>query len=58
MILSELKSVIAQNCEEYNSYNVLYKTSMGANHISCSNCFNYVKEKCTKGLHDEIKGSL
>lgn len=58
MILSELKSVIAQNCEEYNAYNFLYKTSMGENHISCFNCSNFIKETCSKGLHDKIKAKL
>jgi hypothetical protein len=58
MILNELKSVIAQNCEEYYPYNTLYKMSAGANRISCANCTNYIGEKCAKDLHDNMKLKL
>jgi ribosomal protein L19E len=58
MISGELKSVIAQNCEEYDSYSTLYKMSMGAHYRSCSNCCNYVQERCNKNLQDEMKTKL
>lgn len=58
MTFSELKSIIAQNCEEYNSYNILHLISMGAQYRTCSNCSNYIKEKCIKGLQDEMKEKL
>lgn len=58
MISIELKNVIAQNCEEYDSYYAFHRVGMGAHHRSCSNCTNYVKDMCTKGLHDEMKAKI
>jgi len=59
MISSELKMRVANNC---NSYSPIYymglMNSITYGSESCSGCINYVKEKCTQGLFDEIRETI
>lgn len=56
MVSSEMKMRVAHNCHEYrprNEFRLMNSITFGSE--SCSSCINYVSEKCTKGLFDEIR---
>lgn len=55
MVSSEIKIRVAQNCHEYRPrYYMGLMSSITYGAESCSSCVNYVKQKCTEGLFDEI----
>ncbi|WP_010241361.1 hypothetical protein [Clostridium arbusti] len=55
MLNSEMKNVIAENCESYETKFKIVTMSVGRLNESCSNCINFRGEKCTKGLFNEMK---
>lgn len=56
MVSSEMKIRVAQNCQGYNpKYEMGLMNSISYGSETCSSCVNYVREKCTVGLFDEIK---
>ncbi|SMC29450.1 hypothetical protein SAMN02745134_03901 [Clostridium acidisoli DSM 12555] len=55
MIENEMKSVVAENCEEYNPKLKISAMSVGKSCNSCGNCVNFKGEKCVKGLYEDIK---
>ena len=55
MISNELKMRVAQNCHGYRSKYVLALiNSITYGSENCNSCVNYVREKCTEGLFDEV----
>ena len=58
MISSELKMMVAQNCSSYEGKSAIFMSSLGSLSESCSNCSNYIREKCSKNLFDEIKETI
>jgi len=55
MIESEMKNIVAENCDAYQPK---YKTvimSVGRFSESCGNCTNFKGAKCSKGLFDGAK---
>jgi len=56
MVSSEIKMRVAQNCHGYRpKYYMGLMNSITYGSESCSSCVNYVNEKCTEGLFDEIR---
>ena len=56
MVSSEIKMRVAQNCHGYKTrYDMGFINSITYGSESCSSCVNYVKEKCTEELFDEIR---
>ena len=56
MVTNEMKMRVAQNCHGYRSkYDLQLINSITYESESCSSCINYVREKCTEGLFDEIR---
>lgn len=55
MVSSELKMMVAQNCSGYSSRLALFMESIGNLSGSCSNCSNYIRGRCVKGLFDDIR---
>lgn len=55
MVSSELKMMVAQNCSGYNPRLALFIESIGNLSESCSNCSNYIRGRCVKGLFDDIR---
>ncbi|MBU3130612.1 hypothetical protein LGL55_24330 [Clostridium tagluense] len=56
MVSSEIKMRVAQNCNGYRPvYYMRLMNSITYGSESCSSCVNYVREKCTEGLFDEIR---
>jgi len=47
--------LVAQNCIEYNPMHIISLLSVSAPLESCTNCKNFIKGKCSKELHNEIK---
>jgi hypothetical protein len=58
MIASELTSVIAENCPEYDPHYAHTLIEMSAMAGNCNSCANFAKGKCMKNLLDEIKNQL
>ena len=59
MVSSDIKMRVAQNCHGYrNIYYMGLMNSISYESESCSSCVNYVKEKCTEGLFDEIREKI
>ncbi len=58
MVSSELKMIVAQNCQGYNPRSAYSMSLMGSLSESCSNCSNYVRGKCVKNLFDNIAGDI
>lgn len=54
MISNEVKMVVAQNCNEYESKYLISLISMSNFSGSCDSCISYMKGKCSKELFDEI----
>ncbi|KEI04747.1 hypothetical protein IRP63_00255 [Clostridium botulinum] len=54
MISSSMKMVVAQNCIGYDPKYTIALLSMVSSSESCSNCKNFIKGKCIKGLFDEV----
>lgn len=55
MVSSEMKMRVAQNCHGYRSkHDLELINSITYESESCSSCANYVRERCTDGLFDEI----
>ena len=55
MVSSEMKIRVAQNCHKYKPrYELGFMNSISYGSESCNSCVNYVREKCTEGLFDEI----
>jgi hypothetical protein len=55
MIGSEMKNIIAENCEAYEPKYKIVTMSVGRLSESCGNCTNFKREKCSKGLFDGAK---
>ena len=53
MISSELKMMVAENCSCYES-RVVTMASIGGLSESCSNCSNYIRGVCLRGLFKDI----
>lgn len=58
MIVSEAKSLVGENCSEYDSKNILSKSSMTNLAQSCISCSSYVNGRCTKDLFNKIYEAL
>lgn len=59
MVSSEIKMRVAQNCHGYRArYYKGLMSSITYGSESCSSCVNYVKEKCAKGLFEEIRETI
>lgn len=55
MIDMEMKNVIAENCNEFETKFDLLTMSAGRINASCNNCANFKGERCSKGLYDGIR---
>ena len=55
MVSNEMKMRVAQNCQEYRSkHDLELINSISYESESCNDCVNYISERCTQGLFDEI----
>ena len=54
MVSSELKMMVAQNCASYSPRSAQGMASIGNLSESCSNCSNYIRGRCVKGLFENI----
>ncbi|MCB2291807.1 hypothetical protein LGK97_19020 [Clostridium sp. CS001] len=56
MVSDDVKMRVAQNCHKYRSINDLELINMITYEAeSCNSCINYIRERCTEGLFDEIR---
>lgn len=55
MLDSEMKNIIAQNCNSYETKFQIINMSVGRLSESCSNCINFKRDVCSKGLFNEMK---
>lgn len=52
-MFNDTKSLVGENCLEYDSKYVLIKGSMTHLAQSCINCTNYVSGQCSKDLFNQ-----
>jgi len=55
MLESEIKNIIAQNCNSYETKFKIINMSVGRLCESCNNCINFRGDICSKGLFNEMK---
>jgi len=58
MVSSELKMMVAQNCFDYDTRSAVAMASLGNLSESCSNCSNYIRGRCVKGLFEDILDTI
>lgn len=58
MIFDEVKSLVGENCPEYDSKNIFYKANMTNLARNCINCFNYHNGQCIKKLFNQLYNNL
>lgn len=58
MVSEELKSVVAQNCEEYAAPLDVRLLSNSSSSVSCENCSNYSGGQCSKESFQRIADML
>lgn len=58
MVSNEMKSIIAENCPEYEGKYVLSMLSMGSMSESCNNCENFKGGHCVKDLLDPLREKI
>lgn len=58
MISIQDKMIVAENCKEYKPKNYIEGLKVSYLSNSCSNCVNFVNERCSKKLFDEIEGII
>ncbi len=58
MLFNDTKSLVGENCLEYDSKYVLTKGGMTHLAQSCINCTNYINGQCSKDLFDKAYESL
>ena len=59
MVSNEIKMRVAENCHKYKPrYYMGLMNSISYGSESCVSCVNYVKEKCTQGLFQEIMETI
>jgi len=58
MVSSEIKMMVAQNCHGYIPRSVSFMEIFGNLSESCSNCSNYIRGNCVKGLFDDIRDTI
>lgn len=54
MISIQEKMLVAENCEEYKSKIPILNESVSAISQGCNTCVNYINDKCTKRLFEQI----
>lgn len=55
MIHSEIKNIVAENCNAYETKFKIINMSVGRLNESCNNCINFRNDKCLKDLFNEMK---
>ncbi|ADK13196.1 MULTISPECIES: hypothetical protein [Clostridium] len=55
MISAQDKRIVAENCKEYESKNSILGLQVSYISGSCSNCVNFVNNKCSKDLLYKIE---
>jgi hypothetical protein len=58
MMFNDTKSLVGENCLEYDSKYVLAKGSMTHLAQSCLSCTNYTNGQCSKDLFNQAYESL
>lgn len=58
MFVSDEKSLVGENCPEYDSKYIFHNMSNTNLARNCIGCSNYNNGKCTKGLFNEIYETL
>lgn len=58
MLFEDTKSLVGENCSEYDSKSIFYKAKMTNLARNCISCYNYVNGNCTKNLFQEIYENL
>lgn len=58
MIADEAKSLVGENCSEYDSKYIFHNASNTNLAHNCVSCSNYINGKCIKNLFDELYESL
>lgn len=55
MVSMYQKIIVAENCDEYQSRNYVLNSQISYISHGCSDCINYVNNKCTRELFEEIE---
>lgn len=58
MISIQEKMLVAENCEEYKSKFYTLNAGMSAISQGCNTCVNYINDKCTKELFEQIEKKI
>lgn len=58
MISTQEKMLVAENCEEYKSKVYTLNAEMRAISQGCNTCVNYMNDRCTKELFEQIEEKI
>lgn len=58
MYYDEVKSIVGQNCEEYEPSDLFSMMSMSSSSVSCNMCSYFKDNKCEKGLFESLKNTI
>lgn len=58
VMFNDTRSLVGENCSEFDSKFILTKGSMTHLAQSCVNCLNYVNGQCSKNLFNQAYESL
>lgn len=58
MFSNEDKSLVGENCPEYNSRFILHEATITNLAHNCINCSNHLNGNCSKNLFNEIYETL
>jgi hypothetical protein len=56
MITSEIKMRVAQNCDKYIAKDLVNEITYRPH--SCSSCTNYLIDRCSEGLFNDIRETI